>query len=299
MTDGAFGLMLALGSAVSFALSNNFIQRTTRSGGDKGVMFSVVVTIGMSAVLWLVVEGGRLPEVAAPDGLLWFALAGVAAMVFGRSLLYASIRRLGVARSTAVKRLNPFFTVLLAAVVLGEAVRLSDTVGMVAIALAFGILLSDRMARRGIDGAADFPPSAYLLGVGSSLAYALSYVLRKLGLLALPSPALGTLVSALAGFAAFLAIAAVSRPARANLTGMFTHLDRWVVLAAVLVSSGQILLFAALAYAEVAAVAMVASLEIFISIALSVFVFRSEPMPGPRVLVSAVLAMVGVGLVAL
>lgn len=299
MTGQSLGLALAFASAVSFALSNNCISRTSRSGGDKGVMFSVIVTIAMSGALWLAIDGGRLPETTAPLGLVWFALAGVAAMVFGRSLLYASIQRLGVARSSAVKRLNPFFSVLLAAAILGEAVGLADAAGMVAIALAFGLLLSERLTRAARNGP-DVPGlSAYMIGVGAALAYAFSYILRKLGLIELPSPALGTLVSALTGLAVFIAIAAVSPTTRANLLGMFAHLDRWVVMAAVLVSAGQILLFAALAYADVSGVVMVASLEIYISIALSVLVFRSEPMPGPRVLMSAALAMLGVVLVAL
>ncbi len=297
MTTQLIGLGLAFCSALSFAVSNNCISRTARSRGDKGVMFSVVVTMAISAVLWLILEGGRLPARASALGFVWFLLAGVAAMVFGRSLLYASVRRLGVARSSAVKRLNPFFTVILAALLLHEAVRWTDALGMAAIAFAFGLLIAESLARSGQAEAA-LPPSAYLLGVGSSLAYACSYVLRKEGLIALPSPALGTLVSAVAGFAVFAALAVVSQRQRANFVGMFSHLDRWIVLAAVLVSVGQILLFAALFYADVSSVVMVASLEIFISIALSVFVFRSEPMPGPRVIVSAGLAMAGVILVA-
>lgn len=290
-----FGLLLAFGSAASFALSNICISRTSGSGGDKGVLFSVVVTMGLAAALWVVLDGACIPANASPAGLVWFGLAGLAAMVFGRSLLYASVRALGVARSSAVKRLNPFFSVLLAALILGEALRWPDAVGMVAIATAFALMVGGALRR----APGEVRVQAYMLGVGSALAYAFSYVFRKLGLDALPSPALGTLVSAVAGFAVFALLAAVNADRRANLLGMFRQLDRWVVFAALLVSAGQILLFAALAHADVASVVMVASLEIFISIGLSVFVFRSEPMPGRRVLLAAGLAMAGVVLVAI
>lgn len=301
MSDAALGQALALASAVSFALSNIFISRTSRSGGDRGVLFSVVVTIALSGVVWLVLEGGAAGA-GAPGfwrGVGWFAFAGLCAMVFGRSLLYASIRALGVTRSSAVKRLNPFFSVLIAALVLGEPITGVDGIGMAAIAAAFGLLIRESFRRRGsgIRGAPQ-GPSAYAAGVGSAFAYAAAYSARKLGLAELPSPAFGTLVSAVAGLACFAAIGLVSAPMRANLRGIFTHLDRWIVLAALLVSAGQILLFAALAHEDVSTVVMIASLEIFIAMFLSVAVFRTEPMPGPAVLAAAGFASLGVVLVA-
>jgi drug/metabolite transporter (DMT)-like permease len=51
MSGPAFEQLLVLLSAVSFALANTFISKTSRLGGDKGVMFSVLVTMGVSAVL--------------------------------------------------------------------------------------------------------------------------------------------------------------------------------------------------------------------------------------------------------
>ncbi len=295
----ALGQVLALCSATSFAVANNMISRTTRSGGDKGVMFSVLVTMGLSALLWLALEAGRgelLSLGAAGPGLLWFALAGLFAMVFGRSLVFASIRGLGVARSTAVKRLNPFFSVLLAALILGEHIGGLDVLGMGVIALSFALLVHESL-KRGTRVSAP-PPRAYLPGVLGALAYALSYIARKLGLDALPAPALGTFVSAVAGFTVFTLLALVLPRHRANFRDMFRHLDRWIVGGAVMVSGGQILLFAALNYEKVSTVVLIASLEIFISIVLSVLVFRGEARPGPAVLFAAALAMIGVWLVA-
>lgn len=293
------GVLLALASAASFALSNNFISRTRTSGGDKGVTFSVLVTMGLSGVLWLMLEAGRvgLPTSAADwRATAYFALAGILAMVFGRTLVFESIRRLGVARSTAVKRLNPFFSVLLATLILAEPVNAPEVAGIVIIALSFAVLVRESLRRRA--GTDVPPPPAYLFGVVGALAYALSYIGRKAGLTLMDAPAFGTFVSAASGFAAFAVLAALVRQRRAHFRQMFAHLDRWIVTSAVMVSAGQILLFAALAYESVSTVVMIASLEIFVSIFLSVVVFRSEPPPGAPVLFAAVLATVGVVLVA-
>ena len=301
MSEAALGQMLALCSAASFAFGNNFISRTSRSGGDKGVMFSVLVTMGMSALLWLAIDGGGVGELnlaATWPGIAWFALAGVLAMFLGRSLLYKSIQSLGVTRSTAVKRLNPFFSVMFAALLLSEPITRLDATGMLAIAAAFGILIRESFLRRGSNLAQGITPASYVFGVGAALVYALSYVARKLGLGVAPSPTFGTLVSAMAGFLCFAAMSVFSVRTRQNVLQIFSRLDRWIVLSAVLVSMGQIFLFAALAFEDVSTVVMIASLEIFISISLSRFLFRNEERLSPQLLVAAGLAMSGVLFVA-
>lgn len=300
LSDPAVGQGLAAASATAFAFANNFVSRTTASGGDKGVTFSVLVTMILSAGLWLVLERADTLEAAFDwQAFALFAVAGVLAMVFGRTLVFESIRRLGVSRSTAVKRLNPFFSVILAALLLGEAVTRLDMLGILAIAVAFGVLIRESMARQHLTAPPKPPPAAYLFGVFGALAYAAAYVARKAGLEMWPAPSLGTFLSAATGFAAFAVLTLFSIRYRANFTGMFRHLDRWIFAAAVMVSLGQILLFAALAYESVSTVVMIASLEIFVSIFLSVLVFRSEPVPGPLILLAAGLAMGGVALVAI
>ncbi len=297
--DTYSGHALALLSALSFAAANLFVARTTVSGGDKGVMFSICVTVAMSGLLWLAIEAGSTRVEMTPGawlGVIWFAVAGLFAMVFGRSLVFESIRRLGVPRASAVKRLNPFFAVLLAGLILAEPLTAVDKLGMAAIAVAFGLLIGESF--RGSGGIDTAPPAtAYLFGIFGALSYAFAYVLRKLGLELLPAPALGTLVSAVTGLAVFMALSIVSGRYRGYLGNVVSHLDRWIVGAAIMVSIGQILLFAALALAAVSTVVMIASLEIFFSIFLSVVVLRSERTPSAAVLGAAGLAMIGVVLV--
>ncbi|WP_375257236.1 EamA family transporter [Citreimonas sp.] len=301
MSPETFGQILAVCSAVSFALANVFISRTTRSGGDKGVMFSVLVTMAFSGALWLLLEAGGGGLSDAPDfwrGFGWFVFAGVSAMVFGRSLVFESLRRLGVTRATAVKRLNPFFSVALAAVFLSEAITPRGAAGMAAIAIAFAVLIHQSFRDRGKLNVQSPAPSSYLFGLGGAMAYAVAYVARAAGLDHMPAPAFGTFVSAVSGFVVFAGIAVVSTRYRGYFANIFSSLDRWIVLGAIMVSGGQILLFAALAYESVSTVVMIASVEIFFSIILSVLVFRSESAPRWPVLAAAALAMVGVVLVA-
>jgi drug/metabolite transporter (DMT)-like permease len=59
-----------------------------------------------------------------------------------------------------------------------------------------------------------------------------------------------------------------------------------------------VLLFAALAFETVTTVVMIASMEIFLSMFLSVIIFRTERAPGPWILLAALMATAGVLLVA-
>ena len=295
------GETLALLSALSFAMCNVAVSGTGGSRGDKGVLFSVVVTIGFSLALYLALEAGRVRIAATPEtamGIAWFVFAGVAAMIFGRTLVFASIRRLGATRASAVKRLNPFFSILLAAVFLSEVVTRFDLAGLAAIALAFTILIRDGLRRGGSGGAQPSGSLSYAIGAGAALAYAVAYIARKAGLDLLDAPALGTFVSALSGFIGFAVLAAVVPSYRPMFQGLFRDLDRRIMAAAVLVSLGQILMFAALAHEKVSTVVMISSLEIFFSIFLSTVVFRTEARPPPSILLSASLAIAGVILVA-
>lgn len=295
------GVTLALLSAVAFALFNVTVASMPKSQRDKGVLFSVVVTIVFSAVLFAVLEAGRVQIDLTGDsalGMAYFAFAGLSAMVFGRSLVYASIQRLGAIRASAVKRLNPFFSVLLAAAFLGEAISGSDLLGLGAIACAFAILVRESFRRAGVAPAHAPDPVAYGFGVGASLAYAIAYIARAAGLDLLEAPAFGTLVSALSGLLAFGVLAIFLRRYREDFRDLFKGIDRRILAAGVLVSAGQILMFAALAHESVSTVVMISSLEIFFSIFLSAYVLRSEARPSVPVLVSAGLAMLGVILVA-
>lgn len=298
MTDPQTGQLLALLSATSFAGGSVFVAKGATGKGDRGVMFSVLVTILFSCAAWLVVEGGSLGRGANGHwwaGVAWFVLAGILAMVFGRTLVFASIRHLGVMRSSAVKRLNPFFSVLFAFLFLSEPITGLDGLGMAAIALAFLLLL--RRSWRTATGAhaADRPPPLhYTWGVSSALCYAFAYIARKIGLDLIAAPAFGTMVSAVSGFAFFVVAAIFMHGYRENLRNIFTNLNRWLILAAIFVSLGQILMFAALSYEKVSTVVMIASLEVFIATFLSVVVFRTERRPDAMTYVAAVLATAGV-----
>ena len=303
MTEATLGQLFALGSAVCFALSNVFISKGSTGKGDRGVIFSVLVTLVFSFMLWLLIDGGKIEvetDEAMFKGVLWFALAGLFAMVLGRSFMYASFRFLGVTRASTLKKATPFFSVLLAFVLLGETLSSLNIVGMVLIAVAFGIL-SRKSFQKIPPEEKELTPALvdYSWGLAAAVSYGMSFVTRKYGLMYIASPALGTMISASVGFLFFLVAAIFSRQYRDNMRNLFSNLNRWLVLAAIFVSSGQILIFAALSYETVSTVVIISSLEVFLASFLAVVIFKTEKRPGFDVYLAASIAVAGAIFVAL
>jgi len=299
------GQGLAVLSALSFAGSNILVSQASKAGEsvDSGVAFSVVATTVLALAAWLVLEGGELPAAGPGNlqlGMIWFALAGVAALVLGRSMIYTSIQKIGVIRASAVRRLNPFFSVILAFVVLGEAINLMGIGGMLLVGLAImAVMVRPFFLSADRRQESEAPPMmAYAWGIGAALAYSISYLLRKVGLIEVGAPALGTLVSSLAGLACYLVLALIVPRYWRAFAGMFSFTSPKFVVAGILVSVGQLLLFAALFYERIAIVALIASLEMFFSTFLAVLV-GAEKRPDRYVVISGFVATAGVILLAL
>jgi drug/metabolite transporter (DMT)-like permease len=298
MSESQLGQFLALLSAFSFAFGSVFIAKGAKDRGDKGVLFSVFVTMVFSFLLWIILERGDTGRTTSDNweaGMIWFVLAGIFAMAFGRTLLYTSIQYLGVTRAGSVKRLTPFFSVLCAAIFLSEPITGIDTIGMLIIAIAFGLLIYKSFS--GVESAHSgekISPINYAWGVGSALAYALAYIARKNGLMEINAPVFGTMISAASGFACFGIAAIFTQTYRDNLRYMFSNLNRWLLFSGIFVSVGQILQFAALYYEKVSTVVMINSLEVFMASFLSVVVFRAERRPDLITYIAALLATIGV-----
>ena len=305
MTDATVGQLFALASAVSFACSNIFISKGASKSGDKGVVFSVLITMIISSIVWLTVEGGRIPisaDLPWFEGVAWFVVAGIMAMVLGRTFLYTSIQAVGVIRASAIKRLNPFFSAILAFFILGETVSSLGAVGMVMIAVAFGLLIISTLQQSklfAITGQHSPSPKDYIWGVASSLSYAFAYIARKFGLLIITAPAFGTFIGAATGLICFAVMALFIPRYKNSIKNILKNQNIWIVAAGFTVSIGQMLLFAALLYERVSIVVMIASLEVFMSSFLAVVIFRTERAPDAITVLAGAIAMSSVALLTL
>lgn len=298
------GELLALVSACCFAASNITIARGADANAqDNGAFLSILITTVLAACVWIATSlrnGWPHPGLAS---LLWFAAAGVLTMFIGRVFLFASVQHLGAVRASAVKRLNPVFSVFLAVLVLGESIDAFTAIGMLLIFSSFGVLV--RQSLTSAAGAGPAPgaqaPSCqnrlkslgFFYGPVSALAYAVGYIARKQGLDLTPDAALGTMVGSLVGALVFVIAARFVDSYRQSMRAALTCFNPWLFAAGILSSVGQLLYFAALSHTTISRVALMTSMEVFVTIFLSVIILRKTDQLSLPVLQAAGLGVAG------
>ena len=241
---------------------------------------------------------------ALAAGVWWFAVSGILTIFLGRTLLYQSIASIGAIRASMLLRLHPFFSVLLAALILGETVGAvgggRDAADHAELRAAAATRLRPAPAGRAGHGSRGAPasPLDYLYGPASAFSYALGDIARKHALGLVPDASFGTLVSALTGIVSFAVAALFVERYRYAFKGVFKNASRWQVAAGLFASAGQLSNFAAIQHIEVSRAVMITSAEIFLSMFLAVYVLKTEKRPDAVTLAAAALAMIGVVLVA-
>jgi drug/metabolite transporter (DMT)-like permease len=296
------GDALALASAFVFAIASIAIAKAARNQtADNGVLLSILMTGILSALAWCFAENstrGNGSNISAAVG--WFAASGLLATVWGRQTLFKAVQLAGVIRATTIRRLTPFFSALLAWAFLGETISGLGALGMVVMAGSFALLYGDnrqKLAATELFPGADIP-RGYMIGAICALMYAASYVVRKQGLETLPDPYFGAMVGSAAALVYYLAGCLFSPKFRADVGALLSRPDRWQFVAAFCISLGQILQFLALNQTGVGRVAIINSVEIFISSYLAVMVFKTEEWPSALLISATVLATAGVIFVA-
>jgi drug/metabolite transporter (DMT)-like permease len=292
------GDALALASATCFAISNVTIARGARpEAEDNGAFVSLLLTTLISGLGWIALGMARGFQPVTGRALLWFAGAGVFTAFVGRVFFYESVQRLGAMRSAALKRLNPFFSVVLGVLVLGETLTRGMTIGLALILSSFAVLV---IGTRRIAGAEAGESKGrfllrwgYVYGVVSALGYSSGYLLRKMGLAEAHDALLGAMVGCLVGAAMFLATAAFNADYARAVRSTFAKPNAVLIAAGVMSSLGQILYFAALNEIAMSRVALISSMEVFVTLFLGFAFLRRHERLTPALLVAAALGVVG------
>lgn len=235
MSDTYLGYLLSSGALLLFTASI-LITKVASSRLDLSLGFLVATSTNVvfSALALLVQLQLR------SDSLQWnvpaflmFAAAGGFSTYLGRWFFYESVVRFGPAKASIFQVSSPLFTAMMAWLLLGERLTLIVALGMV-MTIAGLTLVSckpDVFSRRSSAAAVavDGEPapvaiklekspamqrlmqSVLVLGMGSSLAYAIGNVLRGSAVRSWNEPVLGALIGAACGLVLQLAFSAGKR----------------------------------------------------------------------------------------
>jgi DME family drug/metabolite transporter len=133
----AFGLLLAIGAGVSYAI---YVAASARLLDDHPPQEVAAVALGGAGVVLLPV--GLVAGVgwlAEPDGLAMAAWLGVATVAVAYPLLAAGLAKVGVAATATLTLAEPATAAVLGLVVLGEHIEPAGWVGLALVAAGVGV----------------------------------------------------------------------------------------------------------------------------------------------------------------
>lgn len=306
MSDAFLGYLLALGALLCFT-SGILVTKVAASRINLGLGFLIATTTNVvfSGLAFLVQLGLR------PEGLQWnahafwiFVAAGIFATYFGRWFFYEAVVRFGPAKASIFQVSSPLFTALMAWLLLGERLGPLVVAGMV-LTIAGLMLVSYKPGFfAGRDPAAvgdtKHPARGYLsqsilvLGLGSSLAYAIGNFLRGSAVRDWNEPVLGGFLGAACGLLLHLAFTPEKRELLQRLRAA-SRSGVWLyALLGTFTISGQILGIGAMRYIPMSIATLLTLCTPILVFPLSHLLFKNQEDITPVVLGGTALTLLGI-----
>jgi drug/metabolite transporter (DMT)-like permease len=315
MSDSFPGYLLASVALLLFTASI-LATKVASSRLELGLGFLIAASTNVvfSALATLVQMGLRA------DGLQWnaqafwlFAAAGAFATYLGRWFFYESVVRFGPAKASVFQISSPLFTALMAWLLLGERLSMLMALGMV-MAIGGLMLVSYKpgfFSRRGStavvapDGgpapAATRPAalqwalqSAFLLGMGSSLAYAIGNVLRGSAVRNWNEPIVGALIGAASGLVLHLVFSADKRAVATRLRSASRSGMVLYALIGVTTISAQMCVIASMRYIPLSVATLVTLCTPVLVFPLSHLLFKDQEAVKATTLAGSGLTLLGI-----
>ena len=311
------GVLLAFGTALSFTLMNLAVRQGGRvHSGESAVLPTLVVNIAAFTVIFAFVGAtGGLLEMQL-DAALIFMSIGLTGAFLGRTFLFAGISRIGVVRASALKNATPIVTLLMAIVLIGERFTPLGILGIALIlAAVFAVVRESLLGYRvppaavtgqvgsvpALAGAARTDRQHVLAGVMlsglSAVAFGAANALSKVGMNIVPDAIQAGSFAAWSAFGAFLVLAAVRREVGTAVRAMVAPRP-WFWIAGVFGTVGQLSFFAALHFAPVGAVTVVAASEVVLTTMLGGLLVQRLEQVTRRIAIPAAMVFVGAALIA-
>ena len=274
---------LALVTSLTNALGATLIARGMK--GSKPIVaafYSVAIQTAILLGLLLM----RMPQLNLV-AVGYFALGGVLSLGVARLLNFVAMRKLGVAKTSALIGSSPVITTLLSIAILSESTDLITIAGAATVAL--GVAL--------ISGASGFKiEKALLIGLASALAYSLSNIASKSGVQIQPEPFLSATVGAVAGLVFITAYLAATGQIRE--LGISGGSLACFAATGVLSSIGWLAMMAALETGSVSVVTTIVYSYPIFALITTRLLMREEKLT-TRTIIGSTLVVLGVAIVTL
>ena len=205
MCDFMFGPILALLSAVTFALMNIFVRRVSLKTVDAGFGTFVTVPTGLVTLFAIMIITNRIHLIwsFSSASYIWFGSAGVLQFVVGLSIYYRCVQLMGANLAIVLSRINILVSVAIGIFFLQEPVSSKLLAGVLLIFAGISLSgLSSSTIRDSYGSLLKIPLKAYGLVFASGFVFGVTPIFIKLGVRDSGYPIVGAFISFLAGTAA-------------------------------------------------------------------------------------------------
>ncbi|MFP4006260.1 MAG: DMT family transporter [Candidatus Hadarchaeia archaeon] len=289
MNSSLVGPVMALAGAFMLAIELMFIRKATVKGRSfDAVLVSIWVNVAVFLPAFFLFHGFNFEFNTL--SVAYFILSSLLGTVLGRIAFYASTKRIGASLTAPISQANLLVATIFGIVVLEEAIT-GGHLGGIFILLVGVVVVSYEIDRNGGRGAELVPRVELLLPFSTVLLFGLSAPLFKMGLNE-GTPLLGGFalksVSALVGVASY-SLAKGFSPLRP----FYTDQRRTFAIASVAQTAGFFLIYSALGFADVVAVAPFQNMQPFFVLLMSYFFLGHLEKITKRLAIGAILVVAG------
>jgi drug/metabolite transporter, DME family len=278
----------ALQAAFCFSLAHIFLRRGLV---HSNALTGSLISLGTSAVGFWILALLLAPLAALKSSSIgYFAAAGLFAPAIGQTLGYIGMERIGVARAAAIVNTSPIFSSSFAVLFLGEVWLAQNILGTCLVIAGIAVLSS---ARGSVT--TDWRRKDIVFPLLGAVAFGISTLLRKRGLVEVPDPLLAAAVTVGLAFFFFLLIVAF-RSGQSALK-FEARGTAWLFAAALVNMAAILSFFSALNLGTVVRVEPLVACNPLLTILWSVLFFRGLEQLTPRDIVGAVIIITGTVLV--
>jgi drug/metabolite transporter (DMT)-like permease len=288
MEDSTAPVILALLSAVLFAMGTQFINLGLRHGDPQS---GTLVDIGATMVFyWVLAPFFMEWDYWLTGTAILFASLGLIRPFISANLAARAVYYLGPTLSSTLSSTTPLFAAVFAFALLGEEPTLMIALGTGGIVAALVVQASPGGLKR------NWPLWALLFPLGASFIRAGSHAATKLGLETVPSP----LFASLAAYSvSFLVALSAQKFCTTPMPNLFNNKGMWWFAAAGIFNGMAVLsMNIAFLLGKLIVVTPIVASYPFFTLLLSVAVFRRERLT-PRTILAVFLVVPGVLLIAL
>jgi drug/metabolite transporter (DMT)-like permease len=284
------GEVLALLSAAASGISVVLVRKYS-AGASVFNMSLVITAIGMM-VLWPLafMEAGFNMLTVASFAL--FAVSGLFSPGLVRLFYYKGLKTLGASANSAIFSVYPFYSSVLAVVLLGELVTAWNVFGIVAIVA--GVILIERFTY-GSGEAGRVGHKSLIIPILGGVMLGGATIFRKMALDASNVPILGVAIAYVFSLLPYILLLGTSASTRKNLT--LKKNVRWFWMAGVGQAISWLLAFSALSFGTVSLTTPLLAVEPLFVVAFGYLYLREVEHVSAKLVASIAVTVLGVALV--